>query len=75
MAEASGHASLAFVVGLFVTVFAGVPWHVMVADDPVVPWWLRIALFCLLDVILVVLVTVALEQTKRLAEAPLPCRR
>lgn len=54
--------SLAFVLGLFVVIFAGVPWHVMVADDPVVPWWLRIAVFCLLGGILVVLVTLALEQ-------------
>jgi len=56
--------SLAFVLGLFTAVFAGVPWHVMVADDPVVPWWLRIAVFCLLGGILVVLATVALEQRK-----------
>jgi len=56
--------SLFFVAGLFVTIFAGVPWHVMVADDPTVPWWLRIAIFCLLGGILVVLVTLALEQTK-----------
>ena len=34
----------------------------MVADDPVLPWWLRIAIFCLLGGILVVLLTVALEQ-------------
>ncbi len=54
--------SLAFVVGLFIVVFAGTPWHVLVADDPVVPWWLRIAVFCLLGGILVVLVTLALEQ-------------
>jgi len=66
--------SLAFVVGLFVTVFAGVPWHVMVEDDPVIPWWLRIAIFSLLGGILVVLVTLALEQrkNKRPAEAPVP---
>jgi uncharacterized protein YbjQ (UPF0145 family) len=66
--------SLAFVLGLFTAVFAGVPWHVMVADDPVVPWWLRIAVFCLLGGILVVLVTVALEQRKekRPAEMLLP---
>jgi len=56
--------SLAFVLGLFVSVFAGVPWHVMVADDPVVPWWLRIAVFCLLGGILLVLVTLALEQKR-----------
>lgn len=66
--------SLAFVLGLFVVIFAGVPWHVMVADDPVVPWWLRIAVFCLLGGILVVLVTVAVEQRKfkRPTEEPAP---
>ena len=56
--------SLAFVVGLFTVIFAGIPWHVVVADDPVVPWWLRIAVFALLGGILVVLVTVAIEQRK-----------
>jgi uncharacterized protein YbjQ (UPF0145 family) len=56
--------SLAFVLGLFVSVFAGMPWYVMVADDPVIPWWLRIAVFCLLGGILVVLITLALEQKK-----------
>jgi uncharacterized protein YbjQ (UPF0145 family) len=56
--------SLFFVVGLFVTIFAGVPWHVIAADDPVIPWWLRIAIFCLLGGILVVLLTLALEQSK-----------
>ena len=66
--------SLAFVAGLFTVVFAGVPWHVIAAEDPVVPWWLRIAIFCLLGGILVVLVTVALEQgtTKRPEDAPGP---
>jgi len=54
--------SAAFVLGLFTAVFAGMPWYVMVADDPVVPWWLRIAVFCLLGGILVVLATLALEQ-------------
>jgi uncharacterized protein YbjQ (UPF0145 family) len=66
--------SLAFVVGLFVVIFAGVPWHVMVADDPVVPWWLRIAVFSLLGGILVVLLTLALEQKtgKRPTKEPAP---
>ena len=65
--------SLAFVLGLFVVIFAGVPWHVMVADDPAVPWWLRIAVFCLLGGILVVLLTLALEQAnnKKPVEAPI----
>ena len=63
----------AFVLGLFTAVFVGIPWHVMVADDPVVPWWLKIAVFCLLGGILVVLATLALEQTahKVSAEEPL----
>jgi uncharacterized protein YbjQ (UPF0145 family) len=56
--------SLAFVLGLFTVVFIGVPWHVMVSDDPVVPWLFRIAVFCILGGILVVLLTVALEQRK-----------
>ena len=63
--------SLAFVAGLFVTVFAGVPWHVITTDDPVVPWWLRTAIFCLLGGILVVLLTLAIEQ-KITQEAALP---
>jgi uncharacterized protein YbjQ (UPF0145 family) len=53
--------SLAFVAGLFVCVFIGVPWHVIVSDDPVVPVWLRAAVFCLLGGILVVLITLAVE--------------
>ncbi len=56
--------SLAFVLGLFAAVFAGVPWHVMTATDPVLPWWLRIAVFCLLGGILVVLLTLALERKR-----------
>jgi len=56
--------SLAFVVGLFTAIFAGIPWYLMVAEDPTVPWWLRIAVFWLLGGILVVLGTVALEQRK-----------
>jgi uncharacterized protein YbjQ (UPF0145 family) len=56
--------SLAFVLGLFTSVFAGIPWYVVVADDPVLPWWLRIAVFCLLGGILMVLLTVTLEQRK-----------
>jgi len=58
--------SLAFVFGLFI---AGIPWYVVVEDEPVIPWWLRIAVFCLLGGILLVLVTVALEQKKNRASA------
>ncbi len=66
--------SLAFVLGLFTAVFAGIPWSVIVADDPPVPPWLQIAVFCLLGGILVVLLTLALEQisNKISAEGPLP---
>ena len=66
--------SLAFVLGLFTVVFVGMPWHVIVSQDPVVPWWLRIAVFCLLGGVLVVLITVALEQrTQKTSEkASLP---
>ena len=56
--------SLFFVVGLFTAIFAGIPWYVVVSDDPVIPWWLRIAIFCLLGGILIVLLTLALEQSK-----------
>ena len=56
--------SLAFVLGLFTVVFVGMPWYVIVAEDPVLPWWLRTAIFCLLGGIFVVLATLALEQTK-----------
>ena len=56
--------SLAFVLGLFTAIFVGIPWYVVVSDDPVIPWWLRIAIFCLLGGILVVLLTLALEQSK-----------
>ncbi|MFC1607830.1 YbjQ family protein [Candidatus Latescibacterota bacterium] len=58
--------SLAFVLGIFTAIFAGVPWHVIVYDDPVIPWWLRTAVFCILGGILLVLLTVALEQKKLL---------
>ena len=66
--------SLAFVLGLFTAVFAGMPWYMIVAEDPVVPWWLRTAVFLLLGGILVVLLTVALEQrkNKKSGEGPLP---
>jgi len=64
--------SLAFVLGLFVVVFAGIPWHVLVEDDPVVPCWLRTAVFCLLGGIFVVLVTLAIEQKLRKLSQELP---
>lgn len=56
--------SIAFILGLFTVIFVGIPWHVMVSTDPVKPWWLRIAFFCLLGGILLVMLTIAIEQKK-----------
>ncbi len=64
--------STVFVLGLFVTIFAGVPWHVVTTDDPVVPWWLRIAIFALLGGILVVLGSLAIEQFQNKPATELP---
>jgi uncharacterized protein YbjQ (UPF0145 family) len=64
--------SLAFVLGLFTAVFVGMPWFVVVSDDPVIPWWLRLAVFCLLGGILVVLATLAIEQRAHVATAQEP---
>jgi uncharacterized protein YbjQ (UPF0145 family) len=57
--------TMAFVLGLFTAVFVGIPWHVVVADDPVIPWWLQMAVFCLWGGILLVLATLAIEQWTR----------
>ncbi len=64
--------SVAFVFGLFTAVFVGMPWYIMVADDPVLPWWMRTAVFCLLGGILVVLATLALEQKAHMASVEEP---
>lgn len=60
--------SLAFVLGLFTAVFVGIPWHIMVAKNPMVPWWLKTAVFLLLGGILVVLLTLILEQKGRVRD-------
>lgn len=64
--------TFAFVAGLFTVVFVGMPWYVTVADDPVNPWWLRVAVYSLLGGILVVLLTVAAEQRAKKAPASEP---
>ena len=64
--------SVAFVAGLFVWIFGGLPWYAFAAEDPTVPAWLRIAILCLVGGILVVLLTVALEQRKFKATSPEP---
>ena len=58
-------ASLAFVLGIFTLIFAGTPWHIMIEDDPPIPWIFRIALFCTLGGFLLVMLTVALEIKKK----------
>ena len=57
--------SLAFVLGIFTLIFAGMPWHVMIEDDPPIPWIFRIAFFCTLGGFLLVMITVALEVKKK----------
>ena len=65
--------SLAFVLGLFVSIFGGIPWHVIVEDDPPIPWWLKTAIFLLLGGVLVVLTCLAIEQKlKKLPQQPPP---
>jgi len=66
--------SLAFVLGLFVTVFGGLTWYVLVGAETPAPLWLQLAIFALLGGILVVLVTLGLEQWMHKApvEAPPP---
>jgi len=64
--------SLAFVLGLFTVVFIGIPWYVIYAEDPVLPLWLQVAVFCLLGGIFVVMLTVAFEQRTNRKQAELP---
>jgi len=54
--------STVFVIGLFTAVFAGVPWYL--SQDPTVPLWLKIAVYCIIGGILVILITVAAERQK-----------
>ncbi len=58
--------SLAFVLGLFTVIFAGIPWYVY--HEPILPWWLKTAVYGLVGGMLVVLLTAAVEQRK--ARAP-----
>ena len=64
--------SIFFVLGLFIVIFLGLPWYVVVADDPAAPWWLKLAVFCLLGGILLVLLTLALEQSTKKASTDTP---
>jgi uncharacterized protein YbjQ (UPF0145 family) len=74
--------SAGFAIGLFVLVFVCMPWYVTVVDNPQVggplPWWFRTAAYVFLGGIVVVLVSVAVEQLgggvkrQELAEAAEP---
>ena len=57
--------SLAFALGIFIAVFVGMPWIVIVSKEPVIPWWLRATIFSLLGGVLLVLLTLAVEQLRR----------
>ncbi len=61
--------SLAFILGLFVAIFVGMPWQLY--HEPL-PWWFRAAVFCILGGILLVLLTVVLEQKKDKTPTPSP---
>ncbi len=52
----------AFILGLITIVFVGIPWYIH--HDPMLPWWLKTALYLILVGILVVLLTVMMEQRK-----------
>jgi len=54
--------SMAFVLGLFTVIFIGVPWHIITTVDMEMPWWLKLAVLCIIGGIFLVLLTVALEQ-------------
>jgi uncharacterized protein YbjQ (UPF0145 family) len=53
---------LAFVLGLFTAIFAGIPWYIY--HEPMLPLWLHVAAYSLIGGILLVLLTVAVEQRK-----------
>ncbi len=55
-------AGLALVLGLLTAIFAGVPWYI--SQDPILPLWLKIAVYAVLGGLLVVLLTVAAERQK-----------
>jgi uncharacterized protein YbjQ (UPF0145 family) len=54
--------SLAFVLGLFTAIFVGIPWYLY--NDPILPWWIKTAVYCFVGGVLLVLLTVAAEQRK-----------
>ncbi len=57
--------SLAFVFGLFILFFVGGPWFVY--QDPNLVWWMKVAIYCLMGGVLLVLMTLTYEQRKKRA--------
>lgn len=53
--------SVLFVAGLFVTVFAGIPWHLYSEGAPA---WLQVSVYAMLGGFLIVMSTVASERRK-----------
>jgi len=68
--------SLAFVLGFFALIFVALPWYVTIVDDSAgggpLPLWVKAAVYALLGGIVVVLVTVALEQARLRPKAAAP---
>lgn len=54
--------SLAFVLGLFTTIFVVIPWYTY--HEQILPWWAKIAVYCVLGGVLLVMLTVAAEKGK-----------
>ena len=54
--------SSVFVLGLCTTIFVGMPWYIY--NYPGLPLWFKIAVFCMLGGILLILLTVAAERQK-----------
>ena len=56
--------SLAFVLGLFIVIFIGVPFSIITHDDPALPWWLKAAILFILGGVFLVLVSLVRERGK-----------
>ena len=57
--------SMAFVLGLFTIIFIGMLWYIITNSGFGVPWRLKMAILCLIGGILLILLSVALEQKKK----------
>lgn len=48
-----------FILGFFIVVFIGIPWHIY--QEPTLPWWFKVAFYVLMLGVLIVLLAVAIE--------------